>query len=127
MRWLHTSQALEDLLHPSRVLALPFGQHLLDSHSFQLFLGAAQVAGNDRVGPGAGESRYVSFGAVRQRPNHHVLTIFAAQFRRHASETRAVKHVQEERFDDVVPVVPKCDLGTAVLFGEGVEDASPEP
>ena len=116
----------KDALHPARVLLVPAPQHVLHRLALQVLLGAAQVAGNNRILLVAREFDDVLFPAVGQRADHHVTVVVAAQLGRHGFHLAAEKHVQEQGFHDVVTVVAEGDLVGADLLGEAVQAAAPQ-
>jgi len=52
-----------------------------------------------------------------------VLAVVTNKFGRHRLELSPVKHVEEQRFEQIVAVVPKGNLGAAQLVGRGVQYA----
>jgi hypothetical protein len=53
--------------------------------------------------------------------------ILAEQFRRHRLQTPPEEHVQEQRLDDVIPMMTQRDLGDAVLGGKTIQSAAAQP
>ncbi|MNS35225.1 hypothetical protein D3C72_673750 [compost metagenome] len=106
------------------MLALPLHQHVLDHLTLQVFLRAAEVARNDRELSHVRVGLDVFLAAVGQRADHHVATVIGAQLRRHGLEGAVEEHVEEERLDDVVAVVPQGHFGRADFISEGVQRAA---
>ena len=116
-------QRRENRLLAPGIASLPVTQHVLDFLTLQVFLRAAQVAGDDREAPACGVRCEILFPAVGERADHHVVAVVAEQFRRHRLQLAAEEHVEEQRLDDVVAVVPERDPGGADLAREAVQVA----
>ncbi len=110
----------------ARELFVPTGQHLFHGFALQVFLGAAQIAGNDRKFFKGGKAIDVSFPAIRQWPDHDVLLIIAEQFGRHGFHFAGEEHVQEKRFDDVFAMVAQGNFADVVFSGKTVQGAAPQ-
>ena len=124
MRRDHVLQTAENALGTTRGLALPVLQHFLDHLTLQVFLGAAEVARDDRKLLEVRIGLDVFFVAVGQRADHHVAAIVGAQFWRHGLERPVEEHVQEKRLDNVVTMVAERHFGRADFVGEGIERAA---
>ncbi len=107
-----------------RLLALPLAQHLLHRCALQVFLRAAQIARDQREAARGRVARDVALGDIAERADDDVPAIVAHELRRHRLEATAVEHVEEQRLDDVVAVMPERDPGDAVLRGVVVQRAA---
>ena len=116
-----------DCLTPG-VLDLEIHDQALDALALQ-----AQVAAGRTAAP---DDRQLDFLAVqprlvladvRERPNDDVLAVVGDEPRRHGLERAGEEEIQQERFDEVVQVVPQRDLRGPDLGRDPVEDASPQP
>ena len=98
------------MLSTAPEIFVPVGEHLLHLLALQILLQAAQVAGDDRK---------CLIRGVRPRSFLHVcqgrITMCwpssLLQFGRHRLHLAAEEHVEEQRVDDVVAVVPQRNLG----------------
>ncbi len=116
-------QGAEHALDPSGELLVPISEHMADLLALQVFLAAAQGAGDDGEGAVLGPAREVFLGHIGQRADHHVAAIVAHQFGRHAFEFAAKKHVEEEGLQHVVTVVAQRNLGGPQLVRHTVQNA----
>src|SRR6185503_4621999 len=126
MRRRYVLQAAKQAVRAARILLLPTREHGFDLAPLHVLLRAAEVARNDRETAAARIARDVTLRAIRERADHDVLTVIALQLRRHRLQARAVEHVEEQRLDDVVAVVPQRDLRSAELVGDAIENAAPQ-
>ena len=65
--------------------------------------------------PARARSGDVALADVGQRPDHDMPCVIGPEFRRHGLETPAKEKIQEQRLDDVIPMMPERDLGDAVF------------
>jgi hypothetical protein len=106
---------------------LEVGDERLDLGPPRPVLIAAQVAGDDREPLASGEDREVGLGAGAEGADHRVPPVVAAEDRGHRLELAGEEQVEEERLDDVLPVMSQGDLGATELLGRAVEDPPAEP
>ena len=124
LRRAHVGQGAGDGFAAAGAFLFPGGQHAGHLLALQVFLRAAQGAGNDgellevRVG------HQVGFAAGRQRPDDHVLAVVAEQLGRHAGQPGVEEQVHEERGQQVVAVVAERDLGETIFPGVPVQRAA---
>src|SRR5690348_9383712 len=109
------------------LFAFPRVQHPPHLLALQVFLRAAQVAGDDRECALFGVLGDFGFAAIAERTDQHVLAIVGQKLRRHRLQHAAMKQVQEERREDVVAMMPQRDLVEALAFRERVQRAAPQP
>ncbi|EWS63840.1 hypothetical protein Y695_02924 [Hydrogenophaga sp. T4] len=120
----HVLQRGEHVLQPARKLLVPVAQQVAHLLALQVFLAAAERAGNDGKLPDLGPADQVFLRHVGQRADHHELAVVAHQLGRHALELAAEEHVEEQRLQHVVAVVAQRDLGRAQLLGHAVQDTA---
>ena len=108
------------------MLSFPVLQHGSYLFTLQIFLAAAQRAGNDRELAVGCPLHQVFFSHIGQRADHDVLAVVTDQLGRHAFESAAKKQVQKEGLQDVVAVVAQRDFGRAQRIGDPVQDAPPQ-
>ena len=118
LRRHHVLQGAEHDFSAPRRLAFPVLQHLLDHLTLQVFLGATEVARNDREFLEHAVGLDVALAAIGQRANHHVAPVVGTQLGRHGLEGAAVEHIEAKGFQDIVAVMPQGHLGRADLVGE---------
>jgi hypothetical protein len=109
------------------MLAFPVVEHAPQLLALQVFLGAAEIAGNDGKAAQLRVGRDVCFARVRQRANDDVPAVVALEFRRHRRQPAAVEQVEEKRGDDVVAVMTQGDLVETVFLGVPVQGAAAQP
>src|SRR5215813_12135207 len=98
-----------------------------DARSFEIWLRAAQVTGNDRKRCGCRKLSNIFFSAVSQRPDNRVSSIVRSQHWRHRFQRADKKEVQKKRGNDVVGMMPQSDLGTPFLYRNVIENPAPQP
>src|SRR5881396_3859548 len=97
-------------IDPTRVLLLPFAQHRGYLFALQVFLCAAEIAGNDRERHRLGVARQVALAHIGERAYHHVPAVVGDELRRHRLQLRAEKEIEKKRRENVVAMVAQRDL-----------------
>jgi len=118
----HILKGLEHRFPAAWKLLVPFFEHGFDHFSLQVGLAAAKVAGDDGKLLDLGVTFEIFFLAVGQRADHDVLAVVADKLGRHRLELSPVKHVEEQRFEQIISVVPKGNLGASQLVGCGIQN-----
>src|SRR5436853_92956 len=127
VRRAHVGERAHDRLDAAGVALIPLGEHLAHHLPLQVFLRAAQLAGNDRESLQLGVSDQIVLAHVRERADHHVPAVVRAQLRRHRLELAAVEQVEKKGGEDVVAVMTERDLGRAELAGNTVQRPASQP
>ena len=103
------------------VILFPFRQHRLDLLALEIGLRTAQVAGDDGKLPAVRISCDIFFSAIGQWTDHDMPFVVRQQLGRHGFDPASVEQVQEQCFDDVVPVVAQSDTADTVFTGKAVQ------
>ena len=127
MRRARVHQRAEHHLPPSRAAGFPAIQNLLDLLALQPVLTAAQIAGDDGKVHRFGKASAIGFGDKGQRAVQEQIALFVDQLWRHGGQPPAVEQVHEEGFQNVVAVMPQHDRRAALLAGNPVQIAAPQP
>ncbi|MNT13865.1 hypothetical protein D3C72_1488470 [compost metagenome] len=106
------------------MLSVPFAQHIADHLALQVFLAAAQVAGDDGEIAVLRPALGVFFRHIGEWADHHVLAVVAHELGGHGLHDAAVEHVEHQGLHDVVAVVAQGHLVAAQLVGHLVQDGT---
>ena len=123
MGWHHILQGRKYGLGTPGVAAIPVLHHFTHLLSLQIFLGAAQIARNQRIFHGAGEFGDITFGTIRQRPDHDMRLVVGHQLGRHGFHLAAKQQVEKQGMHHVIAMVAKGNLVCTQLFRRPVNDA----
>ena len=114
-----------DILHggehgfgAARKAPVPILHHLPDLLPLQIVLRPAQITGNNRKLHAASEFGDVRFGAIGERPDDDMRLVIGDEFGWHGLEPAAKQHVQKERMNHVIAVMPEGDFIGAQKRGD---------
>ena len=124
MGQLHIAERGDDVAFDLGVVGLEPVHQLLHPGAVEVFLAAAEVAGDDGEALLDGILRNLLFGGEDERPDDHIAAVVGAELGRHGGQLAGVEEVEEQGLRDVVAVVAERHLGAAELLGRVVEDAA---
>jgi len=127
MRWNHSAHRCQHGLTHMRYFPLEINQEPHHPSALQVLLRAAKMAGDDRILLERGKLGDVGFPAISHGAYDRIPAVDAAQNRRHRLGGPIKKQVQQKGLDDVIGMMAKCNLGTALLYGKVVKDPASEP
>src|SRR5207302_1935544 len=84
---------------------------------WERLLRAAEVAGNEGKLHLRGERGDVALCGVAEQTDDYVADVVAAQPRRHVAQLASEEHLQQQRLDQIVPMMSERDLRAAQLAG----------
>src|SRR5262245_21187273 len=121
------AERVEDRLDAARMLLLPFAQQRAHLLALQVFLRAAERAGDDRKGHRFGVAREIALAQEGERPDDLVAAGVGDELRRQRLELGAEEQVEEVGREQIVAVVAERYHGRADLARDAVEHTPAQP
>ncbi len=104
--------------------AVPGFHQFLHFAALLVFARAAEVLGGELIALNLRPLEVLRLAHVDERADDGVLVVVGKEHGRHRLQAPAVEHVEKQRGDDVVHLVPERDLRAAELSRDAIENAA---